>query len=312
MSRLLGALALAGALLLSTAAPLVAQDANLCPRGEVPQYTAGFADLKAYIGDGMGDPVTCEYPDPNGTGDIHQETTTGLAFWRKATNTPTFTNGTDHWAHTPAGWVTWTGSSIDPPTRSTPPTTPPPVAPPASSIPTVDARERLDACLSRNLPLPDPTRYIPTNYRADLRQTLASELFARGLLLSAGMFGNEPMDVHPAILLYSQNPDAYQGDRADQAYANLYNALDRAKQVSDANLSENCGLVVIRQLIRSEPAIAGLLAIGLVTPRMSSHTAANLGDRIADTVTAYKDDPTSLAYPEDLLLVIGKATRIMR
>ncbi|MGI9147729.1 MAG: hypothetical protein ACR2IK_14450 [Chloroflexota bacterium] len=80
----------------------------------------GFADLRAQIGDPMGDPVTCEFSDPSGTGDIHQRTTTGLAFWRKSTNTPTFTNGFDHWAQTPMGRVTWTGASVDPPAQANP------------------------------------------------------------------------------------------------------------------------------------------------------------------------------------------------
>ena len=82
--------------------------------GQTPQFVLGFADMKAMLGDAMGQPVTCEFPDPNGTGDVHQQTTTGPAFWRKSTNTPTFTNGSEHWANTPSGWVYWTGSSIDP------------------------------------------------------------------------------------------------------------------------------------------------------------------------------------------------------
>jgi predicted metalloprotease len=63
----------------------------------------------------MGEPVTCEFADPNGTGDVHQETSKGLAFWRKSTNTPTFTDGNQHWAITAQGLVSWIGTSIDPP-----------------------------------------------------------------------------------------------------------------------------------------------------------------------------------------------------
>ena len=94
--------------------PLAAQATTFCPTGQAPHFVFGFADLKAMIGEAMGEPTTCEFPDPNGTGDVHQRTTTGLAFWRKSTNTPTFTNGFEHWGHTPAGWVYWTGTSIDP------------------------------------------------------------------------------------------------------------------------------------------------------------------------------------------------------
>ncbi len=85
-----------------------------------PKFTFGFADLKTRLGDAMCEPLTCEFADPNGTGDVHQQTTRGLAFWPKGTNTPTFTNGSQHWGSTPRGWVEWTGSSVDPPTASAP------------------------------------------------------------------------------------------------------------------------------------------------------------------------------------------------
>jgi hypothetical protein len=108
-------LLLAFVLAASTAAPVQAQTGNACPPGQVPHYVAGFAALKGAVGSPMGDPVTCEFADPNGTGDVHQRTTTGLAFWRKSTNTPTFTNGTEHWALNGTLVLYWTGTSIDPP-----------------------------------------------------------------------------------------------------------------------------------------------------------------------------------------------------
>ncbi len=105
-------------LLLSVLAPaqvLSAAQAQGCGPGEQPTYVFGFADLHDKLGAVMGSPVTCEYADPNGTGDTEQNTTTGLAFWRKSTNTPTFTDGSTHWALTGHGDLTWVGSSIDPP-----------------------------------------------------------------------------------------------------------------------------------------------------------------------------------------------------
>jgi hypothetical protein len=71
--------------------------------------------MKAHLGDVLGDPITCEFADPAGSGDVLQQTTRGLAFWRKSSNTPTFTDGSGHWAVTSAGWVTWTEPSVDPP-----------------------------------------------------------------------------------------------------------------------------------------------------------------------------------------------------
>lgn len=99
------------------ASPLAAtaQTAPFCGPGQRPEFVLGFAALKGQVGPVMGDAIECEHPDPLGTGDTEQHTTTGLAFFRKSTNTPTFTDGYSHWALTPQGLVTWTGSSVDPP-----------------------------------------------------------------------------------------------------------------------------------------------------------------------------------------------------
>jgi hypothetical protein len=110
-----------------------AQTPQGCQPGQQPAYVFGFADLHDYLGDAMGEPLTCEFADPNGTGDVHQRTNRGLAFWRKSTNTPTFTNGFDHWGHTSDGWAHWLGDSIDPPGVVPPAATP---TPPPASTPT--------------------------------------------------------------------------------------------------------------------------------------------------------------------------------
>ena len=82
-------------------------------------FVHGFAHLKSLLSDKMGDPIECEHANPE-NGDTLQNTTTGLAFYRKSTNTPTFTNGWDHWAWTAEGLVYWTGSAIDPPGSAAP------------------------------------------------------------------------------------------------------------------------------------------------------------------------------------------------
>jgi hypothetical protein len=87
-----------------------------CQQGEYPEFNDGFLALAAALHGTMGGPISCAYADPKGTGDTLQQTTgPGLAFWRKSTNTPTFTDGVQHWALTERGLVTWTGTSIDPP-----------------------------------------------------------------------------------------------------------------------------------------------------------------------------------------------------
>jgi hypothetical protein len=126
-------LAVTGAL----ASAALAQGTAHCQPGQTPQFVFGFADLKAQLGEAMGSAVSCEYADPNGTGDTLQDTSTGLAFWRKSTNVPTFTDGATHWALTDSGLVTWTGASIDPPQVAVAPPSPPapvPVNPPPAPV----------------------------------------------------------------------------------------------------------------------------------------------------------------------------------
>ena len=101
--------------------PLASVDsATYCPAGQSPRFTGGFAALQDQLGDTMGQPLECEHPD-SASGDTLQRTTTGLAFYRKSSNTPTFTDGSTHWALTPDGAQTWTGDSIDPPPTETVP-----------------------------------------------------------------------------------------------------------------------------------------------------------------------------------------------
>jgi len=56
----------------------------------------------------MGEPVECEHMDSQ-TGDSLQRTTTGSAYQRKGSNTPTFTNGRESWALTSSGVAYWMG-----------------------------------------------------------------------------------------------------------------------------------------------------------------------------------------------------------
>ncbi len=94
-------------------------EAPYCESGKSPEFVFGFAALKAAVGDPMGTPLECEHTNPE-NGDALQQTTTGLSFYRKSTNTPTFTNGFEHWALTPNGLVYWVGDSIDPPPDAPP------------------------------------------------------------------------------------------------------------------------------------------------------------------------------------------------
>lgn len=115
-----------------------AQMAPFCDPDEEPRFVSGFADLSTRLGATMGEPVECAHDDGD-TGDTLQQTTSGLAYWRKSTNTPTFTNGWDHWALTPAGLVYWEGTAADPP-GGIDALTRPAAAASASAGPTIDQR----------------------------------------------------------------------------------------------------------------------------------------------------------------------------
>src|ERR1051326_2916133 len=75
----------AALLLLLGATSAAAQDLNTyCLPDQAPAYSFGFADLKTFVGDDMGDPITCQYQDPDGTSDILQQTPTGSLLGREA------------------------------------------------------------------------------------------------------------------------------------------------------------------------------------------------------------------------------------
>lgn len=112
-------LALLGATLLAPVARAQSALAETsCGPRQRPEFVLGFKALAEALGERMGAPLECERAHPE-SGDTLQRTTTGLAFYRKSTNTPTFTNGWDHWALSAGGLVHWTGESIDPPAAAT-------------------------------------------------------------------------------------------------------------------------------------------------------------------------------------------------
>jgi hypothetical protein len=100
-------------MLIPTSPAWSAQTYPACPIGQTPSFVFGFAALRQHLGPAMGDPVECEHTDP-ATGDALQRTTTGLAVYRRDTNTSMFTNGQEHWALTtlgPAHWSGWHGNA---------------------------------------------------------------------------------------------------------------------------------------------------------------------------------------------------------
>ncbi len=112
--RVVGALVVAAALSAIIPSAALAQGYPFCEPGQIPEFRFGFAQLQARLGAVMGEPTECEHASSE-NGDTLQQTTTGLAFYRRATNMPTFTDGWRHWGLTDNGLVAWQGTSADPP-----------------------------------------------------------------------------------------------------------------------------------------------------------------------------------------------------
>jgi hypothetical protein len=108
--------------------------APYCAPGERPTFSFGFAALKTELGDLMGEPIECAHPEmapPRGvsrddesalfpTGNVLQETTTGVAVFFGAQNVPTFSAGWDRWAVADGGLVYWASQGSTPPSASRP------------------------------------------------------------------------------------------------------------------------------------------------------------------------------------------------
>jgi hypothetical protein len=84
--------------------------ASYCPPGQHARFVLGFEQLKARLGTTMGEPLECEHVDPE-NGDTLQQTTTGLAVYRKEAGVLEFTDGWRHWALRGEQLVAWEGDS---------------------------------------------------------------------------------------------------------------------------------------------------------------------------------------------------------
>jgi hypothetical protein len=154
---------LAGAaLLLLVCFPLAASAAPspYCQSDQAPQIGAGFRDLVSAVGDAVGDAVECEHADGL-TGDVQQQTTGGLLYWRKSTNTPAFTDGEQHWALQAGQVVTWGGEAVDPPgTNVARPAARPVAVRPAAPTPTA-AIAPISALVVSQIEEPPPVFSMP-------------------------------------------------------------------------------------------------------------------------------------------------------
>jgi hypothetical protein len=85
-----------------------------CQVGQWPDFNFGFAALRLDLGADMGDAVECEHAT-TALGDTDQQTTTGMAHYDRASNTPSFHVAGENWALTLKGLVFWPGSDAQVP-----------------------------------------------------------------------------------------------------------------------------------------------------------------------------------------------------
>jgi hypothetical protein len=98
-----------------SAAPDTASSAPYCSPGQLPAFSSNALALEQQVGgEAMGAPLECEHAESQ-TGDLIQQTTTGLVAYDKLRDTVSFTDGWRHWAITPNGTVAWEGTDSAPP-----------------------------------------------------------------------------------------------------------------------------------------------------------------------------------------------------
>jgi hypothetical protein len=90
----------------------------LCEAGQ-PRFLGSVANLKSRLGGVMGDATDCEH-SVDADGNTQQQTSTGLAYYRRRLNIAAFTNGWDHWALTNGQVVHWVGEEVEPPADAAP------------------------------------------------------------------------------------------------------------------------------------------------------------------------------------------------
>jgi hypothetical protein len=89
-----------------------------CEAGQ-PRFLGTVANLKTRLGGVMGDPSDCEH-SVDADGNTQQQTSTGLAYYRRRLNMAAFTNGYDHWALTGGQVLHWVGEDVEPPEDAAP------------------------------------------------------------------------------------------------------------------------------------------------------------------------------------------------
>ncbi len=78
--------------------------APYCAPGQTPAFSFGFEALFESLGIQMGEPTECAHAEVV-SGDTYQQTTKGLAVYRRADNTPAFVSSSSRWSLTADGLI---------------------------------------------------------------------------------------------------------------------------------------------------------------------------------------------------------------
>jgi len=70
----------------------------------MPAFSFGFAVLSETLGTSMGEPTECAHAEV-ASGDTYQQTTKGMAIYRRAENAPAFVSVMRRWTLTAEGLV---------------------------------------------------------------------------------------------------------------------------------------------------------------------------------------------------------------
>jgi hypothetical protein len=101
------------AILFGVSPVALAQSDQRC-KNQTPELDQAFSTLAWIVGAEVGQPVECARTDLL-TGDLLQQTTTGLFYQRAKTTVPVFTDGNTHWALVGSQPIEWSGNTPEPP-----------------------------------------------------------------------------------------------------------------------------------------------------------------------------------------------------
>lgn len=167
------------------AAPAHATTAPHCGDGQVPLFGGAVDQLARNLGPKMGTPVECVHPDPD-SGDLHQQTSTGLAFVRQGSQVAVFTDGFRKWAVTDGRVLSWLGSVNDPP-------------PGARALLATDGVATVHSSGWANVvEITGPERFVARNDRGDLISVWHAGII--GPIAAQGDWRDRGIDLHGKLL----------------------------------------------------------------------------------------------------------------